>query len=76
MLTETGWVSFYIRSERDVTHALWLLRLAYLNTLLQGRVQGETLPDLGAIAAELVRLHPGKHLAPILDDRLLHSPLN
>ena len=32
---ETGWVTFHIRGELDVTHALWLLRISYLRYVLK-----------------------------------------
>ncbi|HWR17707.1 MAG TPA: luciferase family protein [Terriglobales bacterium] len=31
----SGWVTFAIRSERDVQHALWLMRLSYLRYALK-----------------------------------------
>jgi hypothetical protein len=31
----SGWVTFRIRSEQDVAHALWLLRLSYLRYALK-----------------------------------------
>ncbi len=30
LLPETGWITFYIRSDADVEQALWLFRLSYL----------------------------------------------
>lgn len=33
----SGWVSFSLRAEADVAHALWLLRLSYLHKLAKGR---------------------------------------
>jgi len=30
LLPETGWITFYIRSEADIEQALWLYRLSYL----------------------------------------------
>ncbi len=30
LLPETGWITFYIRSQADVEQALWLFRLSYL----------------------------------------------
>jgi len=30
-----GWVTFHIRQERDVQHALWLLRISYLRLALK-----------------------------------------
>jgi hypothetical protein len=26
----SGWITFQMRSEKDLTHALWLMRLSYL----------------------------------------------
>jgi len=31
----SGWVTFRIRSERDIDHALWLMRLSYLRYALK-----------------------------------------
>jgi len=31
----SGWVTFRIRSEQDITHALWLMRLSYLRYALK-----------------------------------------
>ena len=31
----SGWVTFRIRSERDVAHAVWLMRLSYLRYALK-----------------------------------------
>ena len=31
----SGWITFHIRSERDRTHALWLMRLSYLRYALK-----------------------------------------
>lgn len=31
----SGWITFRIRSERDVAHALWLMRLSYLRYALK-----------------------------------------
>lgn len=30
LLKDTGWISFYIRSETDVERAIWLFRISYL----------------------------------------------
>ena len=30
ILPESGWISYYIRSEADLKQALWLLRLSYM----------------------------------------------
>ena len=31
----SGWITFHIRIERDLTHALWLMRLSYLRYALK-----------------------------------------
>jgi luciferase-like monooxygenase len=31
----SGWVTFHVRSDEDLKHALWLLRLSYLRYLLK-----------------------------------------
>lgn len=31
----SGWITFHIRSEQDLTHALWLMRLSYLRYALK-----------------------------------------
>jgi luciferase-like monooxygenase len=31
----SGWITFRIRSEQDITHALWLMRLSYLRYALK-----------------------------------------
>ncbi len=30
ILPESGWISFYVRSDKDVDQAVWLYRLSYL----------------------------------------------
>lgn len=53
LLPETGWISFYIRSDADVEQALWLLRLSYLfyasrgshRTALAGRLDVKSALD-------------------------------
>src|SRR6266567_1366605 len=32
----SGWITFHMRSEKDLTHALWLMRLSYLRYALKG----------------------------------------
>jgi hypothetical protein len=34
-LPNSGWITFRIRSEQDITHALWLMRLSYLRYALK-----------------------------------------
>jgi hypothetical protein len=35
-LRDTGWISFYIRSEADVEKAIWLFKLSYLFNATRG----------------------------------------
>jgi hypothetical protein len=32
---DSGWITFHIRSEQDLEHALWLIRLSYLRYALK-----------------------------------------
>jgi hypothetical protein len=66
LLHDTGWISYYVRSERDMAGALWLLRLAYLVSLRRPsqRRRGGLTP--AAIEAALVELDPGPALAEVL----------
>lgn len=38
---DSGWVTFYVRTEDDLRHAVWLLRLSYLRFVLKA------VPDPG-----------------------------
>ncbi len=42
VLTDSGWISFRVRSENDVPHAIWLLRLSYLRYVLKRNNQAKT----------------------------------
>jgi hypothetical protein len=47
---ETGWISFWLKSEADSEHAVWLLRLSYLRHLLLLRRRRQGLEgDLAGI---------------------------
>ena len=46
----SGWITFQMRSEKDLSHALWLMRLSYLRYALKSHNMG--LADL---------LHPTAH---------------
>jgi hypothetical protein len=35
LLPDTGWISFYIRSEADVQRAIWLFRYSYVQKLIR-----------------------------------------
>ena len=32
---DSGWITFHVRSDEDLKHALWLMRLSYLRYLLK-----------------------------------------
>jgi hypothetical protein len=66
ILNETGWITFYIRSEADVEAAVWLFRLSYL--FYAARSQGRTVvgADLN-IADELAALNMSQALQTIVD---------
>jgi hypothetical protein len=34
-LPESGWITFLVRNERDLPHAVWLMRLSYLRYVLK-----------------------------------------
>ena len=42
VLTDSGWISFRVRSENDVPHAIWLLKLSYLRYVLKRNNQAKT----------------------------------
>lgn len=46
LLSDTGWITFYIRSDADVQTALWLFRLAYLFHVIRGRSRTAGLTDV------------------------------
>lgn len=53
VLPDTGWISFYARSEADSQHAVWLFRLSYL----QKRVRRDRLDwNDAALVAEIDEL--------------------
>lgn len=41
VLTNSGWISFRVRSENDVPHAIWLLKLSYLRYVLKRNNQAK-----------------------------------
>lgn len=41
----SGWVTFRVRGEADIAHALWLLRLSYLRYALKTSVDPQQLLD-------------------------------
>ena len=66
LLPETGWISFYIRSEADVEQALWLFRLSYLFNATRGS-QKTALKDVLNVPAEVEALHLSAALRAVFD---------
>lgn len=67
LLHDTGWITFYIRSDADVQTALWLFQLAYLFHVIRGRQRTAGLVDVGD---ELQDLHLSEGLRAVFDDML------
>src|SRR5574341_283498 len=59
VLSDSGWISFWLRSEADVPHAIWLLRLSYVRHIMVNRRKprgGEMAVaglDIGALIQDL-----------------------
>ncbi len=64
ILPDTGWISFTVRSEEDLEHAVWLLRLSYLQKCVL-QLQGFSW-DMPAIQAELDILRVSVGLREVL----------
>ncbi len=75
VLPNSGWVSFQIRSEADVRHAIWLLKLSYLRYLLGQARRSLTQKDQGTSPAvqELKALNLSAGLTAALE-RAMPSP--
>jgi len=61
LLPETGWITFYIRSEADVEQAIWLFRLSYLFYASRGS-QKAALKGVLDVPSEVEALHPSDAL--------------
>jgi hypothetical protein len=48
----SGWITFHVRSDEDLKHALWLIRLSYLSYLLKSATDPRKL-----LEQESERLH-------------------
>lgn len=68
VLPDSGWISFMVRSESDISRALWLLRLSYLRYTLKGR----SIDD-PRVQQEFRDLNPSPALRALLE-QLLASP--
>lgn len=51
----SGWITFRIRSEQDIAHALWLMRLSYLRYALKEATDSRSLFEY---ESEELRLSP------------------
>jgi hypothetical protein len=58
----SGWTTFQIRSEEDLSHALWLMRLSYLRYALKTATDPQKLLDL-----ESEQLHLSSPLKALLE---------
>ncbi len=66
LLKDTGWISYYIRSQADADEAIWLFRLSYLFNATRGKGRAEVGAALD-ISAELSALNPGETLRALFD---------
>jgi Ni,Fe-hydrogenase I large subunit len=60
LLPETGWITFYMCGDDDVSQALWLLRLSYLQKTIRRRKDQREV-----VERELESLHLSRALAEI-----------
>ena len=52
---DSGWITFRMSSERDLEHALWLMRLSYLRYQLKAAANAE---EIFQTETERLRLNP------------------
>ncbi len=67
VLPNSGWITFYARSEADIQTALWLFRLAYLFQVIRGRQRTTGLVD---VVDELHALSLSEELRAAFDGML------
>ena len=67
ILPDTGWITFYMRTDADVDAVIWLFRLAYLFHAARGRSRTAGLVD---VENELQNLHLSDGLQRVLKDLL------
>ena len=58
----SGWITFYIRSEEDLNHAVWLMRLSYLRYSLKAAPEPQKLFE-----QESEKLHLNPHFKSVLE---------
>jgi Family of unknown function (DUF5519) len=54
-VSNSGWVTFHVRREQDIKHAVWLMRLSYLRYALKKATDPRTLLEQ---ESEVLRLSP------------------
>lgn len=65
----SGWTTFYVRSEKDLSHALWLMRLSYLRYALKTAADPWEL-----LERESKDLHLSPHFKALLAPFLPSTP--
>ena len=58
----SGWITFRIRSDRDISHALWLLRLSFVRYVLKTAADPHNL-----LAQEAEKLHLSPRFQSLLE---------
>jgi hypothetical protein len=58
----SGWITFRIRSEQDIQHAVWLMRLSYLRYALKTAADPK-----GLFEQESEKLHLNDHFKSLLE---------
>lgn len=54
LLTESGWITFYIRTPADVQNAIWMFKVSYVQkSRRRGVTQDQTLADSLELSAPL-----------------------
>ena len=72
----SGWVTFQLRSEEDLQHALWLMRLSFLRYKLRVAAQPQSLlqtesqqlhltPKLKSLIIQMLPVTPERHSTPV-----------
>ena len=65
----SGWITFYIRSEEDLDLAVWLMRLSYLRYSLKAAPELQELFE-----QESEKLHLNPHFKSLLEPFVLKVP--
>ena len=65
----SGWITYRVRGENDLSHALWLLRLSYLRYVLKTAAEPAAL-----LERESEQLHLSPRFKSLLEVFLLKSP--